>query len=311
MKFIKAIVQKVTSWFSKAEPVESKPVQDSTPKSPSPMPAPKPEENVIVDMQSWVDKAVEIIASFEGNGVDWGNPVGNFDGAGLTCGVIGFTWKYNNQPPMIREFVKRHGEPALRELMPLYGGSYIKAANLGESGGSHIVKAWSGGSYNLPSGIKTELNAFWKSPGMLKIQQEKIMEMIGSWGLKKMYETMRYFGNAEPKFEHLVFWMDQATLNGTGKTPAFDEHKSVSLTAILSFCANQGGFNKADLRKNGALWSKMIPESPAQEIVMFKLAYLRSIRASSDFKGTVMNRRGTLALGKGYVNGSLRSYEWA
>lgn len=308
---IKAIAKKVASWFSNPEPVENKPVQESTPRSPEPIPAPVPGQKVPADMQVWVDKAVEVIASFEGNGVDWGNPVGNFDGAYLTCGVIGFTWKYNNQPPMIREFVKRHGEPALRALMPRYGGSYIQAANLGESGGAHIVKAWSGGSYNLPEVIKSELNAFWKSPGMLKIQQEKIMELIGNWGIKKMYETQKFFGNPEPKFEHLVFWMDQATLNGTGKTPNFEEYKAVSTQTIIGFCANQGGYNKADLRKNGALWAKMLNDSPFQEVVMFKLAYLRSIRASSDFKGTVMNRRGTLALGKGYVNGSLRSYAWA
>lgn len=310
--FFKTIFYKIVSIFSGPEPVEEMPVGDSTIKQPEPMPVPiptnPPQDNFI---EEWIRKAVEIIASFEGVGVDWGNPVGNFDGAGLTCGVIGFTWKYNNQPPMIREYVKRHGQASLLQFMPKYGLTYIKAANLGESGGMSIVKGWSGGSYNLPAAIKAELKAFWTSPGMLKIQEEQIMVMIGNWGVKKMYESQKYFGFAQPKFEHLVFWMDQATLNGQGKTPAFDEHKSITKSQILSFCASQGGYNKADLRKNGALWSQMYDKSPYDEQVMFKLAYIRSTRASSDFKGTVMNRRGTLALGDGYVNGSRRTYAWA
>lgn len=66
-----------------------------------------------IDWFSWTEKAMKISGSFEGIGEDWGNPVGNFDGAYLTCGLLGFTWKWNNQPPMIDEFVTRKGEDEL------------------------------------------------------------------------------------------------------------------------------------------------------------------------------------------------------
>jgi hypothetical protein len=302
MRFIYWII----SLFKKSEPIESKPVEQTPLNPPDEVKMPTPKEN---DFDEWVMKAAEIIATFEGNGVDWSNPVGNFDGAYLTCGLMGFTWKYNNQPPMIKEFIKRHGADALIRLMPKCGSEYIRAANLGESGGSYIVKKWSSG-YKVLEPYKSELAAFWGSPGMIEIQKEKIMEMMGTWGTKKMLETQAYFKMSEPKFQHLVYWMDQATLNGTGKTPSFADGEKVSINTVIDFCATAGGYNQSDLRKNGTLWNKMIDSSPADEKLLWKMAYLRAKASKSEFMGTVINRRGTLALGKGYVNGSLRTYDW-
>lgn len=290
----------------KKEPVEQRPA--IIPKNPpNEIKMPIPNNDIQGD---WVMSAAKIIATFEGNGVDWGNPVGNFDGAYLTCGLMGFTWKYNNQPPMIKEYIKRHGADSLMRLMPQSGSEYIRAANLGESGGSQIVRQWSSG-YTVRDPYNTELRAFWTSHGMIKIQEEKIMEMMGTWGLKKMKETQEYFGFSEPKFQHLVYWMDQATLNGTGKTPSFSSGEQVSINEVNDFCASAGGYNKQDLRKNGTLWNKMIDSSPKDEQLLWKMGYLRAKASKNEFMGTVMNRRGTLALGKGYVNGSLRTYEWA
>lgn len=302
---------KIISWiasFWKKEPVESqKPVVTPPVEDPVPPVDVNPPQG---DHKDWVYKAAEIIATFEGNGVDWGNPVGNFDGAYLTCGLMGFTWKYNNQPPMIKQFVAKYGTKELLKLMPKSGSEYIRAANLGESGGSYIVKSWSSG-YKVKEPYKSELYAFWTSPGMIEIQKEKIWSMMGEWGIKKMLETQAYFGFSEPKFQHLVYWMDQATLNGTGKTPTFKEGESVSINMVIDFCASAGGYNKEDLRKNGILWNKMIDKSPKDEVLLWKMGYLRAKRSKNEFMGTVLNRRGTLALGKGYVNGSLRTYDWA
>ena len=293
------IIGFLTKLFTKrAEPINEQPTKalpiNSEPNKEVPIPTPTHNEIAVVDERAWVSRAAEAIATFEGIGVDWGNPVGNFDGAYLTCGLIGFTWKYNNQPPMILEFVKRHGEQALKLLMPNYGAEYIRAAKLGQYAGADIVAKWSIG-YNVKPAIKAELRAFWTSPGMVAIQKEKIWDMVGKWGIKKMYETQEYFGFAEPRYEHLLYWMDQATLSGTGKTPDFQEHKNVTLEQIFAFCATKGGYNSADLRKNGKLWQQMISSSPYSETVLFKLAYLRATRSSGQFMGAVMNRRGTLA----------------
>lgn len=48
-----------------------------------------------VDWLEWTEKAMKISDSFEGQGEDWGNPVGNFDSAYLTCGLLGFIWQGN------------------------------------------------------------------------------------------------------------------------------------------------------------------------------------------------------------------------
>lgn len=322
MSAFTSFLYSLVSFFGlrKAEPIEKKPLpgvtsplpESSTEPTPEPISIPSSPETGLIDWIDWTIRAAKIVGTFEGKGEDWGNPVGNFDGAGLTCGLLGFTWKYNNQPPMILKFVDRHGINALRALMPFTGEAYYKAARAGESPGMSIVKEWTNKSnkslVNEP--YRRELSAFWTSPGMIQIQREKAWEMMGIWAKKMTLEAQQYFNLPAPKFEHFVFFVDQATLNGTGKTPTFQAAAAVQLMDVLHFCDTVGGFNVPDIRKNAKLWRAMLAKSPLDETVLFKFGYLRALKANSKFRATTFNRRGTLALGSGYVNGTLRHYEW-
>lgn len=322
MSAIKSFIYSLVSRLGlrKAEPIEKKPVPGITLPTPDvsedappvPIAIPPQSDTGIIDWMDWTIRAAKIVGTFEGKGEDWGNPVGNFDGAGLTCGLLGFTWKYNNQPPMILKFVETFGINALRALMPLTGDAYYKAARAGEKAGYSTVAAWTNPAKKsqLREPYKSELNTFWTSPGMIEIQKKKAWEMMGAWAKEKALEAQKYFDFPVPKFEHFVFFVDQATLNGTGKTPTFEAAAAVSLMDVMHFCDTVGGFNVPDIRRNAKLWRAMLAKSPNDEVVLFKFGYLRALKASSDFRATTFNRRGTLALGGGYVNGSYRCYEW-
>ena len=156
-----------------------------------------------IDWFKWNQKAMLISASFEGHGADWGNPVGNFDRAFLTCGLLGFTWEWNNQPPMVMEFVVRQGKAALTALMPTKGAEYLDAVILGSKQAAPIVSSWSIGE-KVVEPYHSELKTFWSSDAMKKIQTETSVSMFAKFAKRKTTETQRYYGLATPQFAHFA-----------------------------------------------------------------------------------------------------------
>lgn len=264
----------------------------------------------MIDYDKWTRDAIEVSQSFEGSD-PWANITGNFDGAYLTCGALGFTWLYNNQPPMILDFVKRHGEARARQLMPTKWDEYYGAAKKGEKGGSSIVASWSNGSSSVREPYKSELAKFWKSPEMKQIQVLKAWDMMGAFAKKKTQEGQLFFELATAQFGHFAYWFDQAVLNGQGNTIAFADAAKVTSATILDWMKDAPGYTTGDLRKNRTEWEQAIKKASADRVALWKMAYLRAQKSRDEFKPVTMNRRGTLALGAGWVNGTHRSYEWA
>lgn len=296
------------------------PVFENHEPNPEPPPAkpsapPKQEEEPIdekekIDWKKWTKDAAFISSEYEGEGGDYANITGNFDGAYLTCGLLGLTWKYGNQLEILDKYLKEYGPNKLMGLMPKTGRAYLEAINAGYSEGAEIVASWSNYSANVRQPYRSELAAFWSSPEMIELQDETYDKMMGIFAKKKCLETQSYFKLPKPLFQHYAYWWDQAVLNGQGKTVDFDDAKSVGTQTVLDFCDDVGGYNKDSMRKNAKIWRDQVEKSSIEEIHLFKMAYLRAIQSRVEFQGTTLMRRGTLALGKGYVNGTLRSYEW-
>lgn len=298
---------------SKKEPVQTKPQVPDVTQPPAPILTPVPSADI--DWTDWAAKAAMISSTFEGKGGDYANPTGNFDGAYLTVGLLGLTWKYSNQQPMIRAFVDKYGLKELQKYMPQSGAAYYEYALMSESAGGKMISAWSSGS-RVKDPYRQELINFWSSPVMIQAQNEKYATMMGVFAKKMAIKTQDYFHLDQPLFEHYAYWWDQAVLNGTGTVIPFDDYKTVSIETILNFVKNPVGFNASSNRENYKIWSSHINNgfADASELVMFRLAYLRAMKSRSapgeDFRGTTLMRRGTLALGIGVVNGSKRTYDW-
>lgn len=257
----------------------------------------------------WTERAMKISGSFEGKGEDWGNPVGNFDGAYLTCGLLGYTWKYNNQPPMINQFVERHGKNRLSALMPITGEEYLNAVQAGEIGGAPTVASWSNGE-KVKEPYRTELDAFWSSPEMKTIQKETALVMMGNFAKKKALEGQRYYSLSEPRFSHFAYWFDQAVLNGQGETQAFDRAENIANKDVFDWMQNETGYVQASFNKNRNYWMQIIDSVDTVQQKMWRLAYLRADLSREEFDTVTMCRRGSLALGSGWVNGTLRKFDF-
>lgn len=296
-------------------PVLPDPEPPTPPAKPQPVVSEEKEEEKIaekeeVDWKKWAKDAAYISSTYEGDGGDYANVVGNFDGAYLTCGLLGLTWKYGNQLEIIDQYLKKYGPNKLQKLMPKTGNEYLQAINSGYTEGAEIVSSWSNGSANVRQPYRSELAAFWSSPEMVELQDQKYDKMMGVFAKKKCLETQEYFDLPKPLFQHYAYWWDQAVLNGTGKTIEFEEAKDLGAQTVLDFCKNVSGYNTKSMALNYLLWKKQLEKSSLEERHLFKMAYLRALKSRNEFQGTTMMRRGTLALGKGYVNETLRTYDW-
>lgn len=287
-----------------------------SPKIPPPSPQPDPPAEAVppkeeekLDIDKWVKDAAFISSTFEGKGGDYANVTGNFDGAYLTCGLLGLTWKYSNQITLIKQFIDEHGLKKLFEYMPHTGSSYYEAYKSGEVDGGNIVAGWSSGS-KVREPYKSELTAFWASPEMIKLQDKYYAKNMGTFALKKCLETQEYFNLQTAKFEHYAYWWDQAVLNGTGNTIPFEKAEKIKVQEVMDWIKDVGGYNKNSNRMNYSIWSKQLVKASSDQVHMFKLAYLRSLKSRPEFQGTTMMRRGSLALGIGYVNEEARKFDW-
>jgi hypothetical protein len=295
----------IKSLFKKPE----NPPPEPPPPAPKPMPAPPIVEEEI-DWKEWTKKAAYISSTYEGKGGDYANITGNFDGAFLTCGLLGLTWKYGNIVRIMDKYLKKYGPNKLLKLMPKTGQEYLEAINAGVRDGAGIVSQWSNGpKVNEP--YKSELTAFWSSPEMVELQDETYTQMMGLFAKKMANETAKYFELNKPLFEHYAYWWDQAVLNGTSKVIPFKDAKDFSALKVIEFSKNVRGYNSDSMKKNATLWKEQMEKASLEQLHLFKMAYLRALESRPEFQGTTLMRRGTIALGIGYVNGTLRKYEWS
>ncbi|MCA6566601.1 MAG: hypothetical protein ACK5UJ_00265 [Pseudobdellovibrionaceae bacterium] len=287
--------------FKKPQQALPKPPPVTTPAEPikplPPVEAPKP----LLDL--WTKQALEISQSFEGSD-PWANITGNFDGAGLTCGALGWTIKWNNQQRLVKDFVKAHGLSELMALMPKTGNEYWKITKLPEEAALAEVNAWSRGQSKVLQPYREELRAFWKDERMKDIQVKYAEADMGTFAMRQAQATQSYFKLQEPKFHHFAYWFDQAVLNGTGKTPSLVDGEKFTLKDVLEWMQSETGYAQGDFKKNHQLWSK--ERLDVQSLHLLKLAMVRAQRSREQFDTVTMNRRGTLAVKKGYVNGTLR-----
>lgn len=302
---IEAIIKFINDLFSKPLGAPSMPQPPPVPLRPN-----IPDPEIIINFDKWCEDAALISSTFEGKGGDYANVVGNFDGAYLTCGLLGLTWKYGNQVKIIDKFLIKHGQKKLLSYMPETGQEYLRAVNAGEVEGANIVAKWTNVRGRVSEPYKSELEAFWASPEMITLQNETYQSMMGVFAKKKCLEAQEFFKLKSPLFEHYVFYFDQAVLNGASKTIPFAEAKSIEASSVIEFAQNCSGYNVSSMRKNAKIWAQQLNKATYEQIYMFKLAYLRALKSRKEFQGTTLMRRGTLALGVGYVNEELRKYDW-
>lgn len=276
------------------------------PSTPQPAPSAQPSEDFSALVMGYTKQALELVMKFEGN-LGYGNVSGNFDGTGLSAGALNWPFKFGIHQEMVQRFVSEQGRAAVFKLMPKWGGSYLSLCGLLPSEGVKAIAKWSDSKGRVLPQYASELSALWSSPAMREIQLAQAYKQCGVWAMKQIelsFLGMRGSGTFSERHA-FCFWFDQAVMNGTGKTPLPNEINAVSLAEVFNWMKAETGASMADFKKNIELWQKQALLAGSVCGYLLRAAYLRADRASATYDTTTMNRRGTLALGRGWVNGQL------
>lgn len=254
--------------------------------------------------------ALEISSSFEGHD-GFGNIAGNFDEQGLTCGALGFAWKQGRQQSLVKQCMEKHPH-LLESLMPKCGQVYSLLAHQPIKDSLTAISSWSTArGLHVAEPYASELRAFWSCPEMIQIQTNEALHMA-----KTAYRDASLWSQGSrklvaPLFHEFVFFFDVLVQNGSigisyqNVSDFIGGNSGKVLDQVLNWCA--ANYN-TDTKQNAIHWKNNLLAVTDDQKKLFILGYLRALKSDIHFRGSVMNRRGTLALLHGYVNQQWRDF---
>lgn len=249
--------------------------------------------------------ALSITGDFETAGNPWAAITGDFDQMGISCGVL----QWNIGQGSLQPLVKSVGKAAVLKYMPKHGEDFWDACNNTIEFALIVVRSWQTQGVIKPE-YKTEFEKLFGSPEMIEKQIDKASE-VG----EQAYQLAKKWAKeeraaSEPTVREIVWFFDLVTQNGGTK--------GLWLSDVKSFLAQHGktksddficdwlkalpssAFGRKDAARNADLWRNNIKP---EYLNLFVLGYLRCLKSRSEYQGVVMNRRGTIAVTKGWVNG--------
>jgi hypothetical protein len=246
---------------------------------------------------------LQITGHFEDSDDPLGAGSGNFDGMGISLGVLQWNIGSNSLQPIVRTI----GKAAVTATMLNFGEDLWRACNTTVTAGLGIVRGWQPNN-KLPKPAFNELKAYVRSQPF-QDQQLKVARKVGNtaWGTAVDWANKQ--GPETATKREFCWFYDVFTQNGGLKsvTPKkvqdfMDNHGSDSADDLVcSWLAGRtdDGRGAKDSRKNAELWRDAIP--PAR-LFLFVASFLRTAEANPLWKSDVMNRKGTIAVGEGWVH---------
>lgn len=262
--------------------------------------------------QVWLATALETTGDFETAGNPWGGVTGDFDGMGISCGVLQWNIGSNSLQPL----VKAASEATVRASMPRHGAKFWEANNTTVSKGLAIVRQWQGGGTRLPADVKAELVAFMCSAPMVA-QQMKAADKVARAAERLAIAWAASRGTAPHSKRDFCWFFDLVTQNGGLKgltitdVKAFVTRHGTPAKAVTEICDWLAAMPQAhaafkDCWRNATLWRGAVANDWRD---LFILSYLRAQKARPEFAGVVMNRKGAIALAQGWVNAEMMNFE--
>lgn len=257
--------------------------------------------------KDWQDAATRITPGFEVSGDPYMGATGDFDGMGISCGAL----QWNIGKGSLQPMVKKIGKDIVRANMPQFGNEMWQACIGTISDGLRIVRGWQTGT-KLSVKARDELRSLMGCPEM-RAEQDRMIETVAQRALRQAATWSSARGRSEPNKREFLWFFDLATQNGS-----LEGIKVADVEAFLDNGANAddivcdwlGGLSGPsghikDANKNGALWRG---HAVGDKLELLVLSYLRSGSANPKWRHVVLNRKGTIAMGKGWVNGSQRDF---
>jgi hypothetical protein len=252
--------------------------------------------------EDWVARALELTGHFEDSKAPWAGVSDNFDGMGVSLGVLQWNLGMGSLQPLVRGA----GEAAVRAAMPMHGDALWDACTAPGAAWQAALAAWFTGAKLKPA-VRLELKAFTGSDPF-RAQQVKAAGTVA----KLAHDRATAWAAADPVFgtvtKRLFLWFfDVTTQNGSlkGLTPAhvaaFAAGQADPVKTVCRYLrtAPKSLAGMKDAPLNAALWEG--ETDPAKRQLLL-LSYLRAIRANPKWVIDVLNRKGTIATGRGWVH---------
>jgi hypothetical protein len=246
---------------------------------------------------------VKITGTFENSGDPYIGVSGDFDGQGISCGVLQWNIGQNSLQPL----VKAVGKTEVVAAMPTLGPAMWDACNGPIPAALRTVRGWQNGTA-LKAVPKRELQALMGSATMRSEQNaairraaQKAETLADKWASDR--------GTGRRTAHELAWFFDIVTQNGSMKDLAFQDVTSFKNAAgageaddlVCDWLAGTDSrfAGMVDCHKNATLWRN---NADGLALDLLVLAYLRSQKSTLQWRGDVLNRKGTLATKGGWVH---------
>jgi len=268
--------------------------------------------------KAYFEDALRIVLSFESSSSNiddaYGKVTPNFDGNGISVGLL----QWNIGMGSLQSLVKQVGKNTVLETMPKFGEEFWKACNIKKADGLKIVNSWQINDSVVKDEQLKELVSFLNAPNVKEAQYNEALKQgrVAYTTAAKWAKELRQSDSVT--FKEFVYFLDLYTFNDGLKglwvkdVNNFTASNAAPKDTILTWLNTRGGdlFGLKDAKDNVKEWGKMTIASP--ELELFILGYLRALISNGThgrFKADVLNRRGTICLGKGTVHRDHYNFE--
>jgi hypothetical protein len=254
---------------------------------------------------AWRETALSVTGSFENPGDPFSGITGDFDGQGLSLGVL----QWNIGQGSLQPLVRAAGQPAVMAGMPVFGGEFWSAVTSTIPQGLAIVRNWQTKN-TVRKDVRRELAAFCGGPDM-RAQQIAAANHVADIAYEAADNWAQQRGEDEPTKKEFCWFFDLVTQNGSLKGLRLldvrgfldqwgdDNADDAVCDWLITRTKSQFGFQ--DCVENAREWRNKVSDA---DLDLFILSYLRALKSVFVSQGVVLNRKGTIALTKGWVNRS-------
>ena len=261
--------------------------------------------------EDWIKAALSVTGHFEDSADPMAAVTNDFDGMGVSLGVL--QWNFGSgslQPLAIAA-----GEAAIHAAMPTIGADFVRACHVPIPQALIIVRKWQPGRV-FTKAAKAELRTFTGGAAFVA-QQVRAAGKVATIAhdLASIWAASAAHPDPVTKREFAWFF-DLVTQNGglkgldRGDVDQFVGGHGTDRVDdfICNWLAAQPptvtGFR--DSHDNATRWRDDVP--PAC-IPLFALSFLRSGLSRAEFRGDVLNRKATIAVGSGFVHRELHQLD--
>jgi hypothetical protein len=257
--------------------------------------------------QKWVETALAITGDFETFGDPWTAVSGDFDQMGISCGPL----QWNIGQGSLQKLVTGCGQAQVLASMPQHGAELWRACTGSIAEGLTIVRGWQVGTKLRPV-PESEMRAFLGTPAMRQQMLARVAGVAEDAAAKAAAWDAGATPPVAPKLHTFCWFFDLVTQSGGLKgltradaTAFIGQHGAARADdAVCDWLDNRplASGHDRDAKRNAALWRNTVP---AELLPLFVLSYLRANLSLPQWRHVALNRRGTIAMQQGWVNGEL------